>query len=59
MTKKDNEIRKRDAIMTATQIINATKWNVVGHGMYQGTIIDPLLIPKTAKTMLVIYLNDA
>lgn len=55
MTKKDEELKKADAIMTAIQIINMPKYRIVGHETV--TMVDNMEIPKGTDNILVIYMK--
>lgn len=58
MTKKSDELlKKKEAIMICSNIINIPKYKVVGHGAYEGNEIPPLLTPKETTNILVIYLK--
>ena len=69
MTKKDEELKKKEAIAVASSVVNIPKYKVVGHesgkitwrNEYEGderygtTIEKP---PKNATSMMVIYLKE-
>ena len=59
VTKKEQELKKRDAIMTCTQIINMPKYKVRGHETISKTsdIESWAPFPKGTTDILVIYLG--
>jgi hypothetical protein len=65
MTKKDEELKKKDAIVLAKQIISMPKYKVVGHQttpllqVWNGQRFDGKIedVPKEATDILVIYLK--
>ncbi len=60
MTKKDEEIKKKEAIAVAKSIINIPKYKVRGHETIN-IRADPdwgLDMPSGATSILVIYLNE-